>query len=64
MNKPIVILRRAPDYDPAAIEKMIREGLDELGLASRVKGCVTIKPNAVSESISSMMLISAFSFPG
>jgi len=47
MKKPIVILRQAPVYDPAAIEKMIREGLDEMGLASRVKGRVTIKPNVV-----------------
>ncbi len=47
MKKPIVILRRAPVYDPAAIEKIVREGLDEMGLASRVKGRVTIKPNVV-----------------
>jgi hypothetical protein len=64
MKKPIVILRLAPVYDPAAIEKMIREGLDELDLASRVKGRVTIKPNAVSESISYTILISASFFPG
>jgi uncharacterized protein (DUF362 family) len=47
MKKPIVILRRAPAYDPAAIEKIIREGLEELDLSSRVKGRLTIKPNVV-----------------
>ncbi|MDP2913919.1 MAG: DUF362 domain-containing protein, partial [Candidatus Aminicenantes bacterium] len=47
MSKPRVILRRAPVYDPAAIEKIVREGLDELALADRVKGRVTIKPNVV-----------------
>ena len=47
MSKPRVILRRAPVYDPEAIEKIVREGLDELGLSSRVKGRVTIKPNMV-----------------
>ena len=47
MSKPRVILRRAPAYDPEAIEKIVREGLDELGLAGRVKGRVTIKPNVV-----------------
>lgn len=47
MKKPIVILRRAPAYDPAAIEKIIREGLEELDLSSRIKGRLTIKPNVV-----------------
>ncbi len=47
MKKPVVILRRAPAYDPAAIGRIIREGLEELNLASRVKGRVTIKPNVV-----------------
>jgi len=47
MKKPKVILRRAPSYDPAAIEKIIREGLDELGLADFVRGRVTVKPNVV-----------------
>lgn len=47
MKKPIVILRRAPAYNPAAIEKIIREGLEELDLSSRVKGRLTIKPNVV-----------------
>jgi len=47
MKKPIVILRRASAYDPAAIEKIIREGLEELDLSSRVKGRLTIKPNVV-----------------
>jgi len=45
--KPRVILRRAESYDPAVIAKIIREGLDELGLDRRVRGRVTIKPNVV-----------------
>lgn len=47
MKKPKVILRRAPVYDPAAIEAVIRDGLKELGLDSQVRGRVTIKPNVV-----------------
>jgi uncharacterized protein (DUF362 family) len=47
MAKPRVILRRCPEYDPAAIARIIRAGLEELGLASRVRGRVTIKPNVV-----------------
>ena len=47
MTKPKVILRRAPVYDPAAIEAVIRDGLKELGLDSQVRGRVTIKPNVV-----------------
>jgi len=46
-GKPKVILRNCPDYDPAVIERIIREGLDELGLTGRVRGRVTIKPNIV-----------------
>jgi uncharacterized protein (DUF362 family) len=42
-----VILRRAPAYDPAAIEKIIREGIEDFGLGGRLKGKVTIKPNVV-----------------
>ena len=47
MTKPKVIIRRAPEYDPVAIEKIIGEGLGELGLAGRIKGRITIKPNVV-----------------
>jgi uncharacterized protein (DUF362 family) len=47
MPKPKVILRRAPTYDPAAIDRIIREGLAELGLEARVRGRITIKPNVV-----------------
>jgi uncharacterized protein (DUF362 family) len=46
-DKPRVILRSCPEYDPAAIGRIVREGLDELGLAGRVRGRVTIKPNVV-----------------
>jgi len=35
MAKPKVIIRRAPEYDPVAIEKIIGEGLGELGLDGR-----------------------------
>jgi hypothetical protein len=38
-EKAKVILRRVPDYDPALIRKVIREGIAELGLAGRVPGC-------------------------
>jgi uncharacterized protein (DUF362 family) len=47
MTKPRVIIRRAPAYDPAVISRLVREGLEELGLAPRVRGRVTIKPNVV-----------------
>jgi uncharacterized protein (DUF362 family) len=47
VQKAKVILRRAPDYDPSAIEGIISQGLEELGLKSRIKGRVTIKPNVV-----------------
>jgi uncharacterized protein (DUF362 family) len=45
--KPRVILCRAESYDPAAIAKIIQEGLDDFGLSRRVRGRVTIKPNVV-----------------
>jgi uncharacterized protein (DUF362 family) len=44
---PKVILRRADSYDPDAIAGIIRDGLDAFGLAPRVRGKVTIKPNVV-----------------
>jgi uncharacterized protein (DUF362 family) len=47
MSRPKVILRRCPDYDAARIENIIREGIEELGLGSRIRGRVTIKPNVV-----------------
>jgi uncharacterized protein (DUF362 family) len=46
-EKARVILRRVPDYDPALIRKVIREGIEELGLAGRVRGRITVKPNIV-----------------
>jgi hypothetical protein len=42
-----VILRRAESYQPAIIAEIIRQGIDELGLGSRVRGRVTVKPNVV-----------------
>ncbi len=42
-----VILRRCPDYDPAAVKTIIRDGLRELGLEGRAKGRIAIKPNVV-----------------
>jgi len=46
-EKAKVILRRADVYDPALVARIIREGIDEFGLAPRIKGRVTIKPNVV-----------------
>lgn len=42
-----VIIRRADKYDPPAIAKIIKEGLEEFGLASRIRGRITVKPNVV-----------------
>ncbi|MEW5902289.1 MAG: hypothetical protein AB1715_12565 [Acidobacteriota bacterium] len=39
-EKEKVILRRAERYDPAAIARIIREGIDELGLAPRIRGTI------------------------
>ena len=46
-KKEKVIVRRAPDYNPDTIKKIIQEGLSEFGLNSKAKGRVTIKPNVV-----------------
>jgi len=46
-EKAKVILRRADAYDPALVARIIREGLDEFGLAPRIQGKITIKPNVV-----------------
>jgi len=46
-KKAKVILRRADAYDPSAIAKIIGHGLDEFGLAPRIQGKITIKPNVV-----------------
>ncbi len=45
--KSRVILRRAASYDPALISRIIKEGLHELGLSSKLRGRITIKPNVV-----------------
>ena len=45
--KEKVIIRRADDYNVENIKKIIREGLKEFGLASKIQGRVTIKPNVV-----------------
>lgn len=42
-----VILRNVPTYNPETIKKIIQEGLQDFGLAPRVKGNITIKPNVV-----------------
>ena len=47
MRREKVILRRCPDYNPEAIAGIIREGIEEFGLAPRLRGRVTIKPNVV-----------------
>jgi uncharacterized protein (DUF362 family) len=46
-EKTKVILRRADAYDPAVISGIIGAGLDEFGLATRIRGKITIKPNVV-----------------
>src|SRR4030042_3081622 len=46
-GKAKVILRRGYVYDPSLVARIIREGIDEFGIASRIKGKVTIKPNVV-----------------
>jgi uncharacterized protein (DUF362 family) len=46
-EKPKVILRRADAYDPALVARIIGEGIDQFGLASRIRGKITIKPNVV-----------------
>jgi uncharacterized protein (DUF362 family) len=46
-GKEKVILRRLPNYDREKIESIIREGLEELDLTSKIHGRITIKPNVV-----------------
>ncbi|NUP13509.1 MAG: DUF362 domain-containing protein [Polyangiaceae bacterium] len=44
--RPKVILRHCDSYDPGAIRRIVREGLDELGL--RPRGRTLVKPNCVA----------------
>jgi uncharacterized protein (DUF362 family) len=44
--QPRVILRSCRDYDPQAIRRIVREGLDELGI--RPFGRTLVKPNLVA----------------
>jgi uncharacterized protein (DUF362 family) len=46
-RKEKVILRRVPEYDHAAIQNVVREGLHEFGLLEKIQGRITIKPNVV-----------------
>lgn len=46
-NKEKVIIRKAPDYNPEIIKKIIQEGIEDFGLAPQIKGRITIKPNVV-----------------
>jgi len=46
-NKKKVLIRRAPEYNIESIKKILREGLEEFGLGSKVRGQITIKPNVV-----------------
>lgn len=46
-QKARVIIRRAEEYDVAAIGQIIREGIEELGVAPKIKGKITVKPNVV-----------------
>jgi len=47
MNREKVILRTVPDYDPSRIKQVIREGMEEFGLAGPDRSRITIKPNVV-----------------
>jgi len=38
MRREKVILRRCPDYNPQAVAGIIREGIEEFGLAPRLRG--------------------------
>ena len=42
-----VLLRRAPEYNPEIIQKIITEGMDELGIKKTTRENITIKPNVV-----------------
>jgi uncharacterized protein (DUF362 family) len=42
-----VIIRKASAYEPETLKKIIQEGLHDFGLASRISGNITIKPNVV-----------------
>jgi uncharacterized protein (DUF362 family) len=46
-KKEKVLLRKIDTYDPVRVEKIIKDGLLELGLTSGVQGQITIKPNVV-----------------
>jgi uncharacterized protein (DUF362 family) len=46
-QKEKVIIRKAPDYNPVLIQKIIKEGLEEFGLTAKACGRITIKPNVV-----------------
>jgi uncharacterized protein (DUF362 family) len=45
-SEPQVIIRHCESYDPEAIRKIVREGLDELGLSP--EGRTLVKPNLVA----------------
>ncbi len=45
-TEPRVIIRSCAEYDPEAIRKIVREGLDELGL--KPHGRTLVKPNLVA----------------
>jgi uncharacterized protein (DUF362 family) len=45
-SEPRVIIRSCSEYDPEAIRKIVREGLDELGL--KPHGRTLVKPNLVA----------------
>ena len=46
-RKERVLIRNCPQYDPQAIGKIIREGLEEFGFGHKIQGKITIKPNVV-----------------
>ena len=42
-----VLLRRVPEYNPKIIQKVISEGMEELGIEKTARENITIKPNGV-----------------
>ena len=42
-----VLLRRVPEYNPEIIQRIITEGMEELGIDIKTRDNITIKPNVV-----------------
>ncbi|MFC2158045.1 DUF362 domain-containing protein [Acidobacteriota bacterium] len=46
-DKEKVLIRSIPHYDPSRIRDLIKDGIQELGLDTLIRGRITIKPNVV-----------------